>query len=207
MRVSQHVLSVCVLALVVLSTVSSHAPGLGAEENPHAAQISPRAPSLSVESPAAPHGLVQLESTGPRLSTPSEAAAPGSDWDTFRYSVQRTAANPVESTLAPGNITDMVRLWSYSTGGVIEGSPTVVGDRVFVGSWDGYEYALNASNGALVWKTFLGTTSGTCTSYGPAVGITSSPTVLNGTLFVGGGDSYWYALNAANGSVLGRVFV
>lgn len=207
MRVSQHVLCVCVLALVVLSTVSTDSPGLGAEENPRAVQSAPRAPSLSTVYPAAPHGLVHLKGPEPRLSTPSAAPAAGSDWDTFRYNVQRTAANPVESTLAPGNITGMVRLWSYSTGGVIEGSPTVVGDRVFVGSWDGYEYALNASNGALVWKTFLGTTSGTCTSYGPAVGITSSPAVLNGTLFVGGGDSYWYALNAANGSVLGRVFV
>ncbi|MHC4170679.1 MAG: outer membrane protein assembly factor BamB family protein, partial [Planctomycetota bacterium] len=42
--------------------------------------------------------------------------------------------------------------WSFFTGGPIRLAPTVSGNRVFVGSDDGFVYCLNASDGELVWK-------------------------------------------------------
>jgi outer membrane protein assembly factor BamB len=80
----------------------------------------------------------------------------------------------------------------------------VVAGVAYVGSWDGYEYALNASTGALIWKTYLGiTTAPNCSP--PQLGVSSVAAVVNGVVYVGGGDSNWYALNASTGAVLWTV--
>jgi outer membrane protein assembly factor BamB len=83
--------------------------------------------------------------------------------------------------------------WSYATGGSVESSPAVLGDVVFVGSYDGRVYALGASNGTLLW------------SYATGGSVSSSPAVLGGVVFVGSlGSPYGrvYALNASTGSLL-----
>src|SRR5207302_11493222 len=74
-----------------------------------------------------------------------------------------------------------------------------------VGSWDGYEYALDAATGTLKWKTFLGQTTAPC--YPQLAGVSSVADVENGVVYVGGGDSNWYALDAATGNVLWKVFI
>ncbi len=90
-------------------------------------------------------------------------------------------------------------------GGGIASSPTVVNGVVYVGSWDGYEYALNAADGTLIWRTNLGITSApTCNP--TSAGVTSVATVQNGVVYVGGGDAYWYALDASTGAVLWKVY-
>ena len=84
-------------------------------------------------------------------------------------------------------------------------SAAIVGTSAYVGSWDGYEYSLSTVNGALNWKTFLGqTTTPACNP--PTIGVTSSATVVNGVVYVGGGGPYWYALNATTGAVLWSVY-
>jgi outer membrane protein assembly factor BamB len=95
----------------------------------------------------------------------------------------------------------MVRLWNFSTGARIAASPAVVHGVAYIGSWNGYEYALNASNGALLWKTYLG-----IDPYGNrSAGISSSATVSNGVLYLAGGNSSWYAVRASNGAILWNV--
>lgn len=42
--------------------------------------------------------------------------------------------------------------WEFFTEGPVRLSPTVVGNRVLVGSDDGYVYCLNAATGRLIWK-------------------------------------------------------
>src|SRR3979411_2528433 len=70
-----------------------------------------------------------------------------SDWPTYLHDPSRTAANTGETTLTPTNAAQLTPQWAYKTGGTIAASATVVGGVVYVGSWDGYEYALNASDG------------------------------------------------------------
>ncbi|MCE5327704.1 MAG: PQQ-binding-like beta-propeller repeat protein [Planctomycetaceae bacterium] len=43
-------------------------------------------------------------------------------------------------------------LWTFATEGPVRLAPTVVGERVIVGSDDGCVYALKAADGALIWK-------------------------------------------------------
>jgi outer membrane protein assembly factor BamB len=101
------------------------------------------------------------------------------------------------------------KLWSYPIGGcckesapaqaylqhIRESSPAVADGVVYVGSWDGTVYALNAASGALLW------------SYATGGDISSSPAVANevvyiGSFYIGSGNSSTYALNARTGALL-----
>jgi outer membrane protein assembly factor BamB len=66
-------------------------------------------------------------------------------------------------------------------------SPAVVKGVVYVGSGDGFVYALDAQNGALRWKFKTGNV------------VHASPTVANGVVYIGSWDSFFYALDAATG--------
>ena len=123
----------------------------------------------------------------------------------FLHDPQHTSASS-DTTFSTANVAKLTKLWSFLTGGTIAASATVVNGVVYVGSWDGYEYALNATTGAMIWKIFLGITTADPNCYPPTLGITSTAAVLNGVVYVGGGDSYWYALNASTGAVLWKVF-
>ncbi len=128
---------------------------------------------------------------------------PGDDWPTYLHDIQRTSASG-EVLLSPSNAGQLTRVWRFKTGGGIAASPIVANNTVYIGSWDGYEYALDALTGYLKWRTYLGKTTGNCVP--PVIGITSSATVEHNVVYVGGGDSYWYALDAYTGNVLWRVF-
>jgi outer membrane protein assembly factor BamB len=78
--------------------------------------------------------------------------------------------------------------WSFSTGERVQSSPTVVGGTVFVGSYDGNVYALDASDGTERWRFETGRP------------VASSPLVTDGTVYIGGGDGNVYALDASDGT-------
>lgn len=132
------------------------------------------------------------------------ASTPGGDWPTYMHDAARTGVADGESILSPSNVSRLTRLWSFKTGAGIAAQPIIVNGTVYIGSWDGYEYALDAVTGALKWKTYLGITDARCIP--EVTGVTSSATVQNGVVYVGGGDSYWYALDANTGAVLWKVF-
>lgn len=132
------------------------------------------------------------------------AAAP-TDWAEYLANGQLTGAS-TETILTPAAAPNLAPLWTFKTGGMIAASATVVGGVAYVGSWDGYEYALNAATGALLWKTSLGITNQPQCSP-PSLGISSVPAVVNGVVYVGGGDGNWYALDAGTGAVLWSIAI
>ncbi len=73
--------------------------------------------------------------------------------------------------------------WNYTTGGVIDSSPTVAEGVVYVGSQDHKLYALSAQAGENLWN------------YATGGSIVSSPVVANGVVFVGSNDHNLYAFN------------
>lgn len=139
---------------------------------------------------------------GDGLAAPAARAQVASDWPTYLHDGQRSGASG-DTILSTGNPWRLTKQWSYSTGGVVAASPTVVGGTVYVGSWDGFEYALDAATGALKWKTFLGLTSNQACG---TLGVTSAAAVQNGVVYVGGGGPFWYALSANTGQVLWTVY-
>jgi PKD repeat protein/outer membrane protein assembly factor BamB len=155
------------------------------------------------------HAALPVPGTG-RAGAAHRAGAPPrsypvDSWPTYLSNPERTGANLGERTLAVSNASNLSIFWSIKTNGSGFGSPTIVNGTVFAGAWDGYEYALNASTGHILWKADLGTDPN-C-SWGSPMGVDGSAAVWNGTVFVGGGDDFWYALNATNGSVDWRVKV
>jgi len=140
--------------------------------------------------------------SSPALSYPAAAGELGGDWPTYLGDNARTAANLFERTLAPSNVSELGVVWSLKMNGSEFSSPTVTNGTAYVGSWDGYEYAIAVATGHILWKKYLGVSS---TCY--VGGTESSATVWNGTVYVGGGNDYWYALDASNGSVEWRIKV
>ena len=63
-------------------------------------------------------------------------------------------------------------LWTYQTKHQIKSSPVVFEGMIFIGSYDNYLYALNATTGQLIWK------------YETGGDVFSSPCVQDGRVFI-----------------------
>ena len=72
-------------------------------------------------------------------------------WTTLQADAQRTGFT--ESPAPNSNQT----FWKFQTGGPITSSPAVAAGMVFVGSADGYLYAVNATTGTKMWASWVGT--------------------------------------------------
>ena len=79
--------------------------------------------------------------------------------------------------------------WEYTTQAPIYSSPIVSENRVFVGSYDSYLYALDASSGSLLWRFKTGGE------------ILSTPAVYNNLVIFGSKDGMVYALNVDDGKL------
>ena len=124
----------------------------------------------------------------------------------------RSNYNGQETVINPTSAPNLKLHWSYQAGGYISTNyitdqPVEANGLIYWGSWDGNEHATDL-NGKQVWQQGLGYTySQQCNSL---TGIASTATVasvmINGKLtsivFVGGGNGNFYALNAANGSIV-----
>ena len=103
------------------------------------------------------------------------------DWNHKGYS---TSLAPVTNrtlwnlTIGPPSLDE----WTYS-------SPAIIDGVVYIGSTYGTVYALNATDGSVIWNSPLGGA------------IHSSPAVADGLVFVGSDDNKVYALYASNGTL------
>jgi len=127
------------------------------------------------------------------------------------------------------NASTGAKVWAY-TANEVDSAPAVANGVVYVGSFDGNIYALNATNGALLWtyKTsdwvfsspavangivyvaslnhnlyaLNAKTGALLWTYATAGSISSSPAIANGVVYVGSDDNNVYALNANTGALL-----
>ncbi len=111
------------------------------------------------------------------------------NWDQF-HTMDMRRENPYENVLNVDNVGSMRLKGSYQTGSDVSSSPAVVNGVMYVGSWDGNVYAMNAKNGTLLW------------SYHTSGRVLNSPAVANGVVYVGAEPAYTYALNASTGALL-----
>jgi outer membrane protein assembly factor BamB len=135
-------------------------------------------------------------------------AASTSDWPTYQHDPQRSGVAPSETALSTSTVAGLKQHWKVSTGATIEASASVASGTVFVGSWDGNEYAIDAASGNVLWKTDLGTAqvASNCNPpYSSTMGVTASATVRDGVVYTAGGDNRFHALDAATGQDLWSV--
>lgn len=90
-------------------------------------------------------------------------------------------------------------LWKFSSPNpsyhfvVPKSDPTIDDERVYVGSDIGVMWALNQHDGSVAWQHKIGL-------HARGKGIFSSPAVHNGTVYFGGYDGNFYALDAKTGA-------
>ncbi len=90
--------------------------------------------------------------------------------------------------------------WPYAARAVVSNH------TIYIGSWDGYERALDEA-GNVKWATNLGQTTTTCSGSQATQGVTSAPVVdqSTNTLYLADGTTHFDALNASTGAILWSV--
>jgi polyvinyl alcohol dehydrogenase (cytochrome) len=78
-------------------------------------------------------------------------AAIAENWPMYGGNLRHTFSNH-DSSITAMNVGKLKKSWSFTVGDAISASPTIVNGVVYVGSWDGYFYAINARSGSLIWK-------------------------------------------------------
>ena len=87
-------------------------------------------------------------------------------------------------------------MWRFQTGGRVKGAVAALGNRVFVGSYDGRLSALDSRTGALQWRT------SSQDRFGGRGRFYSTPAVSYGRVFIGSTDGKVYAFGASTGDLL-----
>lgn len=95
----------------------------------------------------------------------------GCFWTSHGYDWTNSRDQAMESTLTAGNVGGLEELWRFDGVDGVTGTPTVLGDTVYFGAWDGVLRAVNTSTGGLRWATTLtaGALDGTVTIAGDAL--------------------------------------
>lgn len=139
---------------------------------------------------------------------PGVALSSRGDWPQFQNNMWHSGFNGWETVITGATASRLKVHWKRQVGGAISTQVVESNGMLYWGSWDGIEHA-SALNGNDVWTANLGqTTTPKCAP--PTVGIASTANVatvpINGTrttvVFVGGGNSIFYALDAANGHII-----
>ena len=111
------------------------------------------------------------------------------------------------------NRADGTQRWKFDTRGPVMSSPAIANGLVYVASVDGNIYAVDSATGAQRWAfATRGERRFTAPGIHGAIPRTermpdpfdvflSSPTVANGTVYIGSGDQQVYALDAATGTL------
>lgn len=136
--------------------------------------------------------IVTVVLTGAASSAPQEESAsptstggPG-DWPFYRGSSGLTA-------VAPGALGDAPELaWSFETNGAVTASPVVADGVVYVGSVDGFLYAIDQKTGEKIW------------AYHTEDAVEAPAFVHGGRVYFGGCDGIFYALDRKKGEVVWR---
>lgn len=131
-------------------------------------------------------------------STAAFAQKKPADWPMFGQNPANTANNSTETTISSANVGQLGVKWTATTMGDVSARAAVVNGVVYFPDWGGYLWALNATNGSVIWSSQL-------SSYGlaPNTHSRTTPAVVNGTLYLGTQEGAWLlAIKASTGQLL-----
>jgi len=118
-------------------------------------------------------------------------------WTTFMGNNQRSG-----NTDSAYDTSRYCSMSPYSLNATIYGQTTTASNGItYIGDEAGYLHAINLVTRKEIWKRFLGTTY-VPGCMPPKAGVSSTPAITNGVIYVGGGDQYWYALRQSDGKIL-----
>lgn len=127
------------------------------------------------------------------------------DWPTYGFDLSRNRFNPREGVIGRRSASRLAVRWFFSTGtgtAAVSASPSVVNGVVYVGSWNGTMYALDAYTGGPSWTFDIHDPHPDDRVF---PGIQSSAAVADGRVYFGAADANVYALEAATGHLVWKV--
>ncbi len=103
-----------------------------------------------------------LVCAGPSMgaAAPCSGSVAGGDWPMYGHDVANTRTQPDEHGIGTASAANLTPAWVFSTGSTGDSSqltttPVVSDGCVFIGSFNGYVYGLDASTGHVVWQRKL----------------------------------------------------
>ena len=135
------------------------------------------------------------------------STTPGGILGMYRGDLGHSGYYPSETGLTTSNASTLKSHWTDTGGSNSFAQPIVANNMVYWSDWKGNEHGTNLS-GTNVWSTSLGTetppSSQNCspTTVGPSSTPTLSTLGSTPVMYVGGGDGYFYALNASTGALI-----
>jgi outer membrane protein assembly factor BamB len=150
-------------------------------------------------------GVNNNNRSAPTPSSFTPLPAQGEDWPMYMNNVTRNSW-AASQTIDRSTVSSLRPLWISDTHAVIVAQPTVAGGAVYIGNWaqGANFFKLDAQTGSTLWGVDLGYRNVGKTCDPPALGVSSGAAVYSNTVYVGGGDNWFYALSAADGTVLWR---
>lgn len=164
-------------------------PTPGTHVPPNGGSWAPPAAVTPGPSPAGPRRAAVVTAAGVAVIAAVTAAAvvflqPGADGRGPASSAGAASAAPVSASVAPVAL-DLQ--WRFPTGGNVFATPTVLGDLVVVGSFDGMVYGIDRESGSERWRLPTG---------GP---VRSSATAADGLVYLGSNDGQLRAIRQDSG--------
>jgi outer membrane protein assembly factor BamB len=122
------------------------------------------------------------------ISHASGVGVTAANWSQAGYDAQHTCVNPNEHILNSSNVFSLSLDWTYAASSDVSNGEAVVNGIVYVTSYGGVLYALDAQTGALKWSYATGSSMQLDT-----------PAVAGGLVYFGTLDDNVYALDALTG--------
>jgi polyvinyl alcohol dehydrogenase (cytochrome) len=135
----------------------------------------------------------------------SALPARAAEWPMYAGGPRRLFFNPAETTITPANVGALKTKWTFGTGAIITGSPSVVtldlpGEGAtavaFIASWDDNLYALRTRDGTELWHRALAAQPGA--SFPDAASVDVETVDGRRQVFAAGGETV-YAIDAITG--------
>lgn len=101
--------------------------------------------------------MARTSGIGGRVRADTPLAA---DWPMWGYDLSNHRYNPNETTITTANVSSLKLRWTFAFPNtmIAANQPTVIGNTVYVGSWNGSVYALDTITGAQRWSFSTGIT-------------------------------------------------
>ncbi|HEX3708048.1 MAG TPA: PQQ-binding-like beta-propeller repeat protein [Mycobacteriales bacterium] len=138
------------------------------------------------------------------------AGCASTDWRQYGYDSDHSFAVPAGcSPISSKNIATMVPKWFFHTDDSVTASPAIVGNSVYVGTWDGKFFSLNAKTGQKQWVFDINVTNpvafGQIVSSAAVVPVPIGDTHRSEQAVIFGGSSSVWALDAKTGKLLASI--
>jgi outer membrane protein assembly factor BamB len=152
-------------------------------------------------------GVAAAVGTTAAQAAPAPAAVAGSTqpgWQFAGQNLSDTHYAAAEHTIGPGNAARLKPRWTFTTGGSVSATPTVVGGVVYFPDWGGNLWAVSAAGGRARWHRSVADYTGVSGDISRL-----SPAYWHGELITGDGaltntattGAYMFAVDARTGAL------